>query len=48
MRCKCGRWMHLDNGSEVEDAHWRCTPCEDKAIEHANERREWNYYHGRN
>lgn len=46
MKCqKCGGCMGLDNGSEHEDAHWRCLPCEDRVVQHANERAEWNYYH---
>lgn len=29
--------------NEIEDG-W-CYKCQDKAIAHSNERREWNYYH---
>lgn len=42
-QCKrCGKW----EVEEIED--WisdMCGNCNDRDIEHANERREWNYYH---
>lgn len=39
---KCKKEILFCDG-EIEDG-W-CYKCQDKAISHANERAEWNYFH---
>lgn len=46
--CKCKK-RPVEVIPEADDgADWissQCGSCNDRDIEHANERREWNYYH---
>lgn len=46
VECKkreCEQFESYEDGTYYDD---RCGYCNDRQIEHANERAEWNYYHG--
>ena len=39
---RCKRWEVEQIDDWISD---QCPSCNDRDIEHANERREWHYYH---
>lgn len=41
IRCKRLPVERFDDG----EPSWQCGPCNDRDIEIANERRDWDYYH---
>lgn len=43
---KCKQYMRYSQlMSDLDVDPYVCDPCDDEAIERANERAEWDYYH---